>query len=70
MSKNLVLEAKKNIYTVSDVRSKKTLFKIVQSAGDKYPNSCWKLFCIDFKMISDIFDATILLGTAFVLSWS
>lgn len=67
VSKTLVLIAKKDIYTVSDLETKRMLSKFVSSAGDEYPNSWWKFFCYDFEMISDIFDVTILLSTTFIL---
>lgn len=65
--KNLVLIAKKDIYTISDPGAKRMLNKLVLSASDKYPNSWWKFLCYDFEMISDIFDVTILLSTTFIL---
>lgn len=67
VSTNCVQEAKKNIYMVSDPRSKRMMYKFIQSAGDPYPDCHWKLFCIDFELISELFNVTILLSTTFIL---
>lgn len=67
MSRDSVLMAKKDMYTVYCLQAKIRLRKFVASASDDYPESYFKFFNLDFAMLSGIFDVTILLATNFVL---
>lgn len=67
VSRDSVLMAKKDIYMVYNLQTKKRLRKFVASASDDYPESYFKFFNLDSAMLSSIFDVTILLATTFVL---
>lgn len=67
VSRDSVLMAKKDIYTVYCLQAKRRLRKFVASASDDYPESYFKFFNLDFAMLSGIFDVTILLATTCVL---
>lgn len=67
VSRDSVLMANKEIYTVYCLQTKRSLRKFVAVASDDYPESYFKFFNLDFAMLSGIFDVTILLATTFVI---
>ncbi|KAG8298733.1 hypothetical protein J6590_007319 [Homalodisca vitripennis] len=67
--KNGYLKTKfcKEVFTIEEVQLKKMLAKFTMSASNEFHNSPWRLFALDFSLLSVILDTVILLGTTFVI---